>query len=100
MGENALQQKTESENVLKNKITSEGMTLADENGARVAIKTEHQLEQELNTYSDKLSELLNSKFISEEQYDKFIQILDYIYGYYISISRGEQIPFRKLTNAQ
>lgn len=100
MGETALQQKAELENVLGDKITSNGMTFADENGARVAVKTEQQLEQELDICSDKLSELLSSKSISEEQYDNFNQNLDYIYGYYISCSRGEQLPFRKMTNAQ
>ena len=100
MGETALQQKTELENALGDKITSNGMTFADENGARVAVKTEQQLEQELDADSDKLSELLSSKSISEEQYDNLNQNLDYIYGYYISRSRGEQLPFRKMTNAQ
>lgn len=100
MGETALQQKSELESVLGTKITSEGMTFADENGARVATKTEQQLDQELSAYSDKLSELLSSGSINEEQYDNFIQNLDYIYIYYMSRSRGEQVPFRKMTNSQ
>ena len=100
MGETALQQKSELENVLGSKITSDGMTFADENGLRVATKTEQQLDQELNAYSDKLSELLSVGAITEEQYDGYIQNLDYIYGYYMSRSRGDQIPFRKMTNAQ
>lgn len=100
MGETALQQKTELENVLGSKITSEGMTFADENTARVATKTEQQLDKELNDYSDKLSELLSSGAITEEQYDSYNQNLDYIYDYYMSCSRGTQIPFRKMTNTQ
>ena len=100
MGETALQKKSELENLLGSKITSDGMTFADENGARVAVKTEHQLEQELDTHSDKLSELLSSGAITEEQYDSFSQNLDYIYIYYISCSKGEQLPFRKMTDAQ
>lgn len=100
MGETALQQKSELENVLGSKITSDGMTFADENGLRVATKTEQQLDQELNAYSDKLSELLSVGAVTEEQYDGYIQNLDYIYGYYMSRSRGDQIPFRKMTNAQ
>jgi len=100
MGEVALQQKSELENVLGDKITSAGMTFADENGAKVATKTEQQLEQELDTYSDKLSELLSSGTITDEQYEKYNQNLDYIYEYFISQSKGEQIPFRKMTNAQ
>lgn len=100
MGEAALQQKSELENVLGTKITSDGMTFADEHGPVIATKTETELEQELNNYSDKLARLLTSGVIVDEQYESYIQNLDYIYDYYISRSRGEQIPFRKMTNAQ
>lgn len=100
MGETALQQKAELETVLGNKITDEGMTFADERGPRVASKTEQQLEQELDAYSDKLSELLSTGTITDEQYDSYNQNLDYIYSYYMSRSKGEQVPFRKMTNAQ
>ncbi len=74
------------------------MTFASENGAKVAVKTEKELIQELNTYSDKLLELLSSGLITEKQYDSYDQILEYIYIYYISYSKGEQIPYRKMTN--
>ncbi len=100
MGEIALQQKVELENVLESKITFEGMTFADEYVPKVAIKTVQQLEQELNTYSDKLSELLSPGIITEQQYDIYNQNLDYIYDYYISCSKGEQIPFRRMSNEQ
>lgn len=100
MGEIALQQKVELENVLESKITFEGMTFADEYVPKVAIKTVQQLEQELNTYSDKLSELLSSGIITEQQFDIYNQNLDYIYDYYISCSKGEQIPFRRMSNEQ
>ena len=100
MGETALQQKSKLENVLGIKITSEGMTFADEYGPKVATKTEQQLEQELNAYSNKLSELLTSGAITEEQYNEYSQNLDYIYDYFLSRSLGDQIPFRKMTNAQ
>lgn len=86
--------------MLESKITSDGMTFSDENGPRVAIKSEQQLDQELNDYSDKISELLSFGVITEEQYDSYTQNLDYIYRYYMSCSRGEQISFRKMTNAQ
>ncbi len=100
MGETALQQKAKLENVLGTKITSEGMTFADEYGPKVATKTEQQLDQELNAYSNKLSELLTSGAITEEQYNEYSQNLDYIYDYFLSRSLGDQIPFRKMTNAQ
>lgn len=100
MGETALQQKAKLENVLGTKITSEGMTFADEYGPKVATKTEQQLDQELNAYSNKISELLTSGAITEEQYNEYSQNLDYIYDYFLSRSLGDQIPFRKMTNAQ
>ena len=100
MGETALQQKAKLENVLGTKITSEGMTFADEYGPKVASKTVQQLDQELNAYSNKISELLTSGAITEEQYNEYSQNLDYIYDYFLSRSLGDQIPFRKMTNAQ
>ena len=100
IGETALEKKSELENILGIKITSDGMTFADQNGATVAIKTEQQLDQELNSYSDKLSILLSSGTITEEQYDSYSSNLDYIYNYYDSCSKGEQVPFRKISNIQ
>lgn len=100
MGETALQQKTELEDLLGSKITDEGMTFADENGAYRATKTEQQIDQEFDGFNDKLSQLLSNGTINEQQYDGYSQNLDYIYSYYISRSKGEQVPFRKLTNAQ
>ena len=64
------------------------------------IHPEEQLDQEINDHSDKLSQLLSSGAITEEQYDSYDRNLDYIYSYYISRSKGEQIPFRKMTDAQ
>lgn len=100
MGETALQQKAELETVLGSKISDEGMTFADENGAYRATKTEQQIDQEFEGFNDKLSQLLSNGTITEQQYDGYSQNLDYIYSYYISRSKGEQVPFRKLTNAQ
>ena len=100
VGESALQKKDELENVLGSKISDEGMTFADENGPRVANKSVQQLDKELDLYNNKLSELLSAGTITEDQYDSYDQNLDYIYGYYISRSMGEQVPFRKMTNAQ
>lgn len=100
MGEIAIKQKPELESVLGDKITSAGKTFADENGVVVATKSESDLEQELDSYSDKLSELLSTNKITEQQYNKCDRNLSYIYDYYISRSKGEQVPFRKMTNAQ
>ena len=97
-GEAALLRKGELENILGVKITSDGGTFSDENVARTSVKGVEQLEKELSSHSDKLDNLLNSGVITREQYDNFNQSLDYIYSYYTSKSKGEQIPFRKLTD--
>ena len=76
------------------------MTFAGDDYPSVAMKTEKELEDELDLYSDKLSELLSAGKITQEQYDKYDQMLDYIYDYYISSSKGDQIPFRKMTDEE
>lgn len=88
------------ETVLGSKITDEGKTFADETGAYRATKTEQQIDQEFEGFNDKLSQLLSEGTITEQQYDGYSQNLDYIYSYYISRSKGEQVPFREMTNAQ
>lgn len=101
IGETALQQKSELESVLGDKITLDGMTFIDDDGKpRTALKSEEQLDQESDAYSDKLSQLLSSGAITQAQYDSYIRSLDGIYAYYISQSKGEQIPFRKMTDKQ
>lgn len=99
-GEIALQQKSELEKVLGAEISLQGMAFGDENGVSYAMKTEQQLDQELNNYSDKLSQLLKSGVITEEQYDIYDLNLDIIYEYYISQSKGEQIPLKKRSDAE
>lgn len=99
-GETALKQKKKLETVLQTKITLAGMTFNDENSTKVAVKTIAQLEQEFNIHSNKLSLLLSCGVISGEQYDEYNQLLEYIYTYYESYSKGELIPFRKMTNKQ
>lgn len=100
MGEAALEQKSQLEEILGTKITSKGNAFGDEEGVRYATKTEEQLDQEFGTYNDKLSELLGLGKITADEYDSYNQNLYYIYEYYISRSKGEQVPFRKITNAE
>ena len=99
-GEIALQQKSELEKVLGAEISLQGMAFGDENGVSYAMKTEQQLDQELNNYSDKLSQLLSSGVITEEQYGAYDLNLDIIYEYYISQSKGEQIQLKKRSDAE
>ena len=100
IGEAALSKKTELEGILGVKITNQGMAFADQRGVSYAQKSEEQLEQELNTYSTKLSQLLASKTITEEQYDSYMQSLNDIYSYYVSSSRGELLVVRDLSAHQ
>ena len=100
MGEAALSKKEELESLLGQTLTEKGMTYADENGARVSVKSFPELDKEWDACNDKLDNLLSNGTISEEQWRNYAQQLDYIYGYYMSISKGEQIPFRKISDVE
>ena len=100
VGEAALSQKEELERVLGTTLSNTGMTFATETGAVISSKRVDVLHNELNANGDKLEELLSTGQITQEQYDNFSQSLDYIYGYFISQSKGEQIPFRKMTDSE
>ena len=92
LGEKSLAEKKELEKIMGDKITIEGIILDD----RLTIKSEIELESELETNSNKLDILLSKKQITDKQYYLYLQNLDNIYNYYISQSRGEQI--RKITD--
>ena len=99
-GEIALNNKKELEDVIGSEITVKGMTYESESRLQVAPKSEEILNEEWNSYAEKLTNLLASNKINQEQYNSYIQSLDYIYKYFLSISKGEQIPFRKLTTSE
>lgn len=98
MGEAHLQGKAKLEEILGSKISADGMTFADERGARVAVKTVQELDKDFETHCAKLDELYSQRAIDETLYENCLQSLEYIYGYYISLSKGEQIPYRKISN--
>lgn len=100
MGENALQIKDELEQVLGTKITSDGITIASENGASVSVKDETTLWKELEEHTEKLSKLASSGQITQQQAQNYENALDSIYTYYVSQSKGEQIPFRKISDSE
>lgn len=100
IGEAALSKKAELEEILGVKITNQGMAFADQRGVSYAKKGEEQLEQELNMYSTKLSQMLATKTITEEQYDSYLHNLNDIYSYYVSSSRGELLAVRDLSAHQ
>lgn len=100
MGENALQMKAELEQVLGSKITPEGITIVSENGGSVSVKDEATLWEELDNHTEKLSELVSSGQITQQQAQSYENALDSIYTYYVSQSKGEQIPFRKISDSE
>ncbi len=100
MGEKAISKKDTLEKVLGKEITCQGMTYADEKGPRQSIKSIEVLGNERQAIYDKLSIQLSFGTITEEQYRDFLDQTDYIYNYYESISMAEQIPFRKISDAE
>ena len=100
IGDAAMVKKAELEKVLGVKITNQGMAFADQRGVSYAQKSEEQLEQELDNHSTKLSQLLSTKAITEEEYDSYTQTLNDIYNYYISSSKGELTVARDLSAHQ
>lgn len=98
MGENALQAKEKLEQILGTKITSAGITVVSENGASVSVKDEETLWQELDNNTEKLSELVSMGKITQQQAQNYENTLDSIYTYYVSQSKGEQIPLRRISD--
>ena len=100
MGESALKLKPELETLLGKRITSDGITVLFENEAKVSVKDEDTLWEEHDLNSNKLEELLASGRITKEQYQNYDMALGYIYGYFVSQSKGEQIPLRKISDKE
>lgn len=99
MGELALQQKQVLESLL-GEITLQGRTFATEQYPVTAMKSVNELSHEQTDYTDQLDELFESGKITKEQCENYNQILDYIYSYFMSCSKGDQIPFRPMSNAE
>lgn len=108
LGTVALQQKDELESTLGIKINNSGITIApeydpnDPSGSvpRQTFKSEKVLAKELDENLTTLSSALSSGQITSAQYDKYNDALGYIYDYYESQSRGEQVDFRKIADAE
>ena len=99
MGEVAIVKKDILERITGQEITDLGMIYADERGPIQSVKSVDVLEKERQALYDKLSKQLSLEVITQEQYEKFLDQVDYIYNYYESISMAEQIPFRKLSDS-
>ncbi len=117
LGLNALQQKETLETVLGTEINNAGESIIGEYTPRElepirvikaidglapnqAYKTETELESESSQNYDALAQALQDGKITEDQYDELSDSLDYIYSYYDSQSRGEQVLFTKISDEQ
>ena len=95
MGETALQQKSELESNLGVELTLKGKTIAFGDGQFpiVTLKKESQLMIEYYNNIDILTDLFKSNKKNEK-------LLNYIHNYFLSISKGEQIPFREISDEE
>lgn len=100
MGDVAISKKDTLEKILGQEITYQGMTYADERGPRQSVKSVEVLESERQAIYDKLSSELSYGTITQEQYKDYLDQVDYIYNYYESLSMGQQIPFRKISDIE
>ena len=99
-GEQALKQKETLETLLGVQINNEGQQFMGENGIIIAGKDEDTLFSELEMNADKLDALLKQGKITSSQYSNLDVALNSIYTLYISQSKGEQIPFRKISDSE
>lgn len=104
MGETALSKKDELEQLLGVSLNVySGITLASDNinePSKQVPKSLLQINKEFDSYYDKLDLLFENGTISEEQYNDYEGQLDYINSYFTSISKGEQIHLRKISDKE
>ena len=99
IGETALLKKGELETLLGGRIDCGGTTFS-KNGSIMSSKTVEQLQKEWYSYCDKLMERVNSGQLAKEKCAEYKRLLDDIYNYFVSISKGEQVPFRMMSNIE
>ena len=98
LGETALLKKEKLETILNFKITNEGILVYKDGKYLRAVKIPQELEEEGNWLSDKVSSLYQEGTLSQNRAEKVYSLVFYIYQYYDSISKGEQISFSKVSN--
>lgn len=100
MGERALAMKPQLEQILETKITAVKAGGAFEDGVQVQYKDVKTLVAELIKNTDKLDRLLDCGKITEMQAEQYDIALNDIYAYYISLSKGEQIIYKKRSDKE
>ncbi len=100
MGEKALAMKPQLEQVLETKITAVKAEVAFEDGVQVQYKDVKTLAAELTKNTDKLDKLLDGGKITETQAEQYDIALNDIYAYYISLSKGEQVIYKKRSDKE
>lgn len=74
--------------------------LREEGGIERTYKDEELLEKERQDCYDIITSLKDMGEITEEEANKYLAQLHYIYNYYVSCARGEQIPNRRYSDQE
>lgn len=100
MGERALAMKPQLEQILETKITAVKAGGAFEDVVQEQYKDVKTLVAELIKNTDKLDRLLDGGKITETQAEQYSITLNHIYDYYISLSKGEQVIYKKRSDKE
>ena len=100
MGERALAMKPQLEQILETKITEEKAEVDLEYGKQRQFKDRKTLDSELIENTCKLDRLLDCGKITEMQAEQYDIALNDIYAYYISLSKGEQVIYKKRSDKE
>lgn len=100
MGERALAMKPQLEQILETKITEEKAEVDLEYGKQRQFKDRKTLDSELIENTCKLDRLLDCGKITEMQAEQYSTALAAIYDYYASLSKGEQVIYKKRSDKE
>lgn len=100
LGEAALTEIEEIEDILDIDIMIQGKTFIIEGNKKTAMKVPEELAEEAEVLSKKVYELLENGTISQAEWKKYQKSLFYVYEYFISISLGEQLFAPKLSDRE
>ena len=100
MGENAIKDKSEIEELLFYQINNEGIPYFSDYGVTKTVKTEAEINEEANIIYQQLSDLVENGTISQGKFERLKQSLYYIFNYYISVAKGEQLPYELITDEE
>lgn len=100
MGLNALKNKDALENILNKKLDPYMDFIMEDGGLERTVKDEDKLEKERQDCFDIITSLKDMGSLQETQSSQFLEQIDYIFNYFESMSRGEQIPYKKMSDQE